>query len=140
MFRAQLPAALDFLAQKKRIEYLDLLKVHQILFEGLYPWDGKDRAEILPNSAIRKKGLYFSHPSECRLAVSEGLSFANDKKQMSNRPGFIMGMFAYGHPFLDGNGRTMLLIHHLATLIQILKKNIWRLNAGECIGLEQISR
>jgi cell filamentation protein len=30
---------------------------------------------------------------------------------MSNRPGFIMGMFAYGHPFLDGNGRTMLLIH-----------------------------
>ena len=22
-----------------------------------------------------------------------------------------MGMFAYGHPFLDGNGRTMLLIH-----------------------------
>ena len=30
---------------------------------------------------------------------------------MRNRPGFIMGMFAYGHPFLDGNGRTMLLIH-----------------------------
>ena len=111
LFRAQLPEALDFLAQKKRIEYLDFLKVHQILFEGLYPWAGKDRAEILPNSAIRKKGLYFSHPSECRLAVSEGLSFANDKKQMSNRPGFIMGLFAYGHPFLDGNGRTMLLIH-----------------------------
>lgn len=22
-----------------------------------------------------------------------------------------MGMFAYGHPFLDGNGRTMLLVH-----------------------------
>lgn len=111
LFRAQLPVALNFLAKKKRIEYSDFLKVHQILFEGLYPWAGKDRAEILPNSAIRKKGLYFSHPSECKLAVSEGLSFAHDKKQMSNRPGFIMGMFAYGHPFLDGNGRTMLLIH-----------------------------
>jgi cell filamentation protein len=22
-----------------------------------------------------------------------------------------MGLFAYGHPFLDGNGRTMLLVH-----------------------------
>ena len=111
LFRAQLPVALNFLAKKKRIEYSDFLNVHQILFEGLYPWAGKDRAEILPNSAIRKKGLYFSHPSECKLAVSEGLSFAHDKKQMRNRPGFIMGMFAYGHPFLDGNGRTMLLIH-----------------------------
>jgi cell filamentation protein len=111
LFRAQLPEALNYLAQKKRIEYADFLKVHQILFDGLYPWAGKDRAEILPNSAIRKKGLYFSHPSECRLAVSEGLSFAHDKKQMRNRPGFIMGLFAYGHPFLDGNGRTMLLIH-----------------------------
>lgn len=30
---------------------------------------------------------------------------------MATRPGFIMGLFAYGHPFLDGNGRTMLLIH-----------------------------
>ena len=111
LFRAQLPVALNFLAKKKRIEYSDFLNVHQILFEGLYPWAGKDRAEILPNSAIRKKGLYFSHPSECKLAVSEGLSFAHDKKEMNNRPGFIMGMFAYGHPFLDGNGRTMLLIH-----------------------------
>lgn len=36
---------------------------------------------------------------------------AQDKKQMDKRPGFIMGMFAYGHPFLDGNGRTMLLVH-----------------------------
>lgn len=30
---------------------------------------------------------------------------------MANRPGHVMGFFAYGHPFLDGNGRTMLLIH-----------------------------
>jgi cell filamentation protein len=48
LFRAQLPVALNFLAKKKRIEYSDFLNVHQILFEGLYPWAGKDRAEILP--------------------------------------------------------------------------------------------
>jgi len=23
----------------------------------------------------------------------------------------VMGLFAYGHPFLDGNGRTMLVLH-----------------------------
>jgi cell filamentation protein len=39
------------------------------------------------------------------------LSRAQEKKQMATRPGFIMGLFAYGHPFLDGNGRTMLLVH-----------------------------
>jgi fido (protein-threonine AMPylation protein) len=26
-------------------------------------------------------------------------------------PSKVMGLFAYGHPFLDGNGRTMLIIH-----------------------------
>lgn len=111
LFRAQLPAALDFLATRKRIEYSDFLEVHRILFEGLYPWAGKDRAEVLPTSAIKKGELYFSHPRDSKLAVMEGLSIAQDKKQMDKRPGFIMGMFAYGHPFLDGNGRTMLLVH-----------------------------
>ena len=111
LFRAQLPAALDFLAKRKRIEYADFLEVHRILFEGLYPWAGKDRAEVLPDSAVKKGALYFCHPRDCRLAISEGLSVAQDKKQMDKRPGFIMGMFAYGHPFLDGNGRTMLLVH-----------------------------
>jgi cell filamentation protein len=30
---------------------------------------------------------------------------------MNAKPGRVMGLFAYGHPFLDGNGRTMLLVH-----------------------------
>lgn len=30
---------------------------------------------------------------------------------MSEKPGEVMGLFAFGHPFLDGNGRTMLLVH-----------------------------
>ena len=32
-------------------------------------------------------------------------------RPMAGQPGEVMGLFAYGHPFLDGNGRTMLLIH-----------------------------
>jgi cell filamentation protein len=111
LFRAQLPAALDYLSTRKRIEYQDFLEVHHILFKGLYPWAGKDRADVLPASAVKKGNLYFCHPLDCRQAVSEGLHIAQNKKQIATRHGFIMGMFAYGHPFLDGNGRTMLLIH-----------------------------
>lgn len=111
LFRAQLPVALEFLASKKRIEYSDFLAVHRVLFEGLYPWAGKDRSEILPDKAVRKGELYFSHPQSCQRAVEEALSIAQDKNEMALRPGFVMGMFAYGHPFLDGNGRTMLLVH-----------------------------
>ena len=34
-----------------------------------------------------------------------------DKATMRQHPGEVMGFFAYGHPFLDGNGRTILIIH-----------------------------
>lgn len=111
LFRAQLNAALEFLANRKRITYADFLEVHRILFEGLYPWAGKDRAEVLPDKAVKKADLYFCHPQSCQRAVEEALAVAQDKNEMVLRPGFIMGMFAYGHPFLDGNGRTMLLVH-----------------------------
>ena len=111
LFRAQLPTALDFLAQCKRIEYSDFLEVHHILFSALYPWAGKDRNTVLPDRSISKGEVYFCHPKDCQRAIEEGLSFAQDKKEMAVRPGFIMGMFAYGHPFLDGNGRAMLLVH-----------------------------
>lgn len=111
LFRAQLNAALEFLANRKRITYADFLEVHRILFEGLYPWAGKDRAEVLPDKAVKKAGIYFCHPQSCHRAVEEALAVAQDKNEMVLRPGFVMGMFAYGHPFLDGNGRTMLLVH-----------------------------
>lgn len=111
LFRAQLHRALEFLASRKRISYEDFLEVHRILFVGLYPWAGKDRAQVLPDKAVKKADLYFCHPQSCRRAVEEALAVAQDKKEMAIRPGFVMGMFAYGHPFLDGNGRTMLLVH-----------------------------
>jgi cell filamentation protein len=34
-----------------------------------------------------------------------------DKDHMKARPGEIMGYLAYGHPFLDGNGRTIMTVH-----------------------------
>jgi hypothetical protein len=37
---------------------------------------------------------------------------------MKAKPGEIMGYLAYGHPFLDGNGRTIMTVHSvLAQLV-----------------------
>jgi cell filamentation protein len=47
----------------------------------------------------------------CQRAVEWGLSAGNNPKTMREKPGMAMGAFAWGHPFLDGNGRTMLLVH-----------------------------
>ena len=39
------------------------------------------------------------------------LAMGNDMKKMAASPGAVMGAFAWAHPFLDGNGRAMLLVH-----------------------------
>ncbi|UOD29693.1 Fic family protein [Massilia violaceinigra] len=111
LFRAQLPVALEYLAQCPRIRYEDFCNVHRLLFSGLYPWAGVDRAQLIPDKAISKGPVYFCHPHDCHRAVEDGLSRAQEGRQLASRPGFIMGLFAYAHPFLDGNGRTMLLVH-----------------------------
>lgn len=53
----------------------------------------------------------FEQSDRSQLAVQWGLAMANDVNVMRQKPGAVMGAFAWGHPFLDGNGRTMLLIH-----------------------------
>lgn len=111
LFRAQLPAVLAYLAECPRIDYNDFLAVHRLLFGGLYPWAGQDRSEVMPEKAITKGDVYFCHARDCRRAVEDGLRRAQEQGQMPTRPGFLMGLFAYGHPFLDGNGRAMLLVH-----------------------------
>jgi cell filamentation protein len=111
IFRANLPDAVRYLKRQKKLIYRHFLHVHHILFKGFYPWAGKDRAETAPECLINKGETYFSHPFSTELAVNEGLRLGQDSKTMRARPGEIMGLFAYGHPFLDGNGRTMLLVH-----------------------------
>ena len=60
LLRTQLPVALRYLAARQSIAYADFLAVHQILCGRLYTWEGKDRAPLLPDSAIKKGPLYFS--------------------------------------------------------------------------------
>lgn len=111
LFRASLDDAIAYLAKRKALAYADFLEVHGILFSAFYPWAGQDRAVTAPDIAVTKAGTWFSHPRDARLAVEEGLRIARDKQQLARRPGEVMGLFAYGHPFLDGNGRTMLVVH-----------------------------
>lgn len=111
LFRASLDDAITYLAKRKSVTYEDFLEVHRILFSAFYPWAGQDRAVTAPDIAVTKAATWFSHPRDARRAVEEGLRIARDKQQLARRPGEVMGLFAYGHPFLDGNGRTMLVVH-----------------------------
>jgi cell filamentation protein len=111
MFMAKLPEALSYLATQKAIDYQDFLMVHQILFSGVYPWAGRDRSEFDPPVWVEKATLRFAPPSEMKRAVNYGLQLGQDKRRMKNNPAEVMGLFAYGHPFLDGNGRTMMVVH-----------------------------
>lgn len=111
LFRLNLPLALGYLSAQPSLGYADFLHVHGLLFGAFYPWAGKDRNQVAPTVAISKGAVMFAHPADARRAVELGLSLARSPDTMLARLGEIMGLFAFGHPFLDGNGRTMLLVH-----------------------------
>lgn len=111
LFRAGLDEALVYVAKRRTLVYGDFLTVHGILFSAFYPWAGQDRAATASNIAVSKGDTVFSHPMDARRAIEEGLRIGQDKAALRQRPGEVMGLFAYGHPFLDGNGRTMLIVH-----------------------------
>ncbi|MCL2829864.1 MAG: Fic family protein [Betaproteobacteria bacterium] len=104
-------AAQQDLAGKAGLAYSDFLTVHRILFSEFYPWAGQDRVATMPGIAVKKGTVLFAHPLSSKLSVEQGLRLGQDREIMNRKPGEVMGLFAYGHPFLDGNGRTMLLIH-----------------------------
>lgn len=109
--RANLGNALDYLSGRKSIEYKDFLEVHRILFSSYYPWAGQDRLITAQHKAISKGIVSFCPPQDMRRAIDYGLKLGQDKKLMQQKSGEVLGLFAYGHPFLDGNGRTIMLIH-----------------------------
>ena len=60
---------------------------------------------------VSKGPVLFARPDLIQRAVGYGLEKGQDKAFMLARPGEIMGHLAYGHPFLDGNGRTIMVLH-----------------------------
>lgn len=110
-FVTGIDAALQRLAKIKRLSYADVLETHRILFEAVYPWAGQDRRTTAPDLAISKGPVLFAHPDHIERAVEYALAHGQDQKFMREKPGVIMGYLAYAHPFLDGNGRTIMVVH-----------------------------
>jgi cell filamentation protein len=110
-FTTGLDEAFAHLAESRVLTYGDVLKTHAILFGAIYPWAGQDRSQTAPNLTIKKGAVIFANAPEIRAAVEFALLKGQDKAYMRAKPGEIMGYLAYGHPFLDGNGRTIMTVH-----------------------------
>ncbi|CCD88184.1 putative cell filamentation protein [Bradyrhizobium sp. ORS 285] len=110
-FLTGIDAGLKYLERCSLLTYADVLQVHKILFEAVFPWAGEDRLKNAPLIFVSKGAVLFAHPKDIRRAVEHALDKGQNKAFMTERPGEVMGYLAYGHPFLDGNGRTIMLIH-----------------------------
>ena len=110
-FMTGLDEAFATLAKSRVLSYNDVLRTHGILFGAIYPWAGQDRARTAPKLTIRKGPVIFANAPEIRAAIEFALSKGQDTHYMRAKPGEIMGYLAYGHPFLDGNGRTIMTVH-----------------------------
>jgi cell filamentation protein, protein adenylyltransferase len=110
-FTTGLDEAFATLAKAKVLSYNDVLRTHGILFGAVYPWAGQDRTQTAPRLTVKKGPVIFANAPEIRAAVEFALRKGQDKEHMKARPGEIMGYLAYGHPFLDGNGRTIMTVH-----------------------------
>jgi cell filamentation protein len=115
-FTLGLEDAFKYLAGRKRLEYDDVLRTHKILFDAFYPWAGQDRLQTTPGLIVKKGDVIFAAPQEIRRAIDFALANGQDKAFMAAKPGEVMGYLAFGHPFLDGNGRAIMTIH--ATMAQ----------------------
>jgi cell filamentation protein len=110
-FLTGIDAALAHLEGRPTLTYGDVLHTHKTLFEGVFPWAGEDRLTNAPHLFIRKGAVLFTHPNDIRKAVDYALQKGQDKAFMRQKPGEVMGYLAHGHPFLDGNGRSIMLVY-----------------------------
>jgi len=110
-FLTAIDDAFAALTKREVLNYEDVLQTHKTLFDAVYPWAGQDRTRTAPLLTISKGPVIFANPPDIRRAVEFGLGLGQDKKTMIARPGEVMGYLAFGHPFLDGNGRTIMIVH-----------------------------
>ena len=110
-FVSGIEEAFSNLSQRPFLSYADVLGTHKALFKDIYPWAGQDRFQTTPDIAVSKGDILFAHPEAAQQAVEYALRLGHDKTFMSQHPGDVMGYLAYGHPFLDGNGRTIMVVH-----------------------------
>jgi cell filamentation protein len=113
-FRYRLAEAVASLKNADQITYRQVLDTHWILFQDVYPWAGQDRHTTAPGIAIAKgdRNDFFAHPRFAQDAVHYALRLGQDRPYMAEHPGEVMGYLAHAHPFLDGNGRALMVVHN----------------------------
>jgi cell filamentation protein len=116
-FEDHVHEAEEFLRGQPSVQYPQITETHRILFESVSPWAGQDRLENAPHLAIGRGGYktLFSHPAAIRQAVDHALILAGDAEYLLTHPGEVFGYFAHAHPFLEGNGRTILTVFNELT-------------------------
>ncbi|HEY2115948.1 MAG TPA: Fic family protein [Candidatus Angelobacter sp.] len=112
-FEAQILQAIRSLRRQPTVNYEQITETHRQLFDSVYPWAGQDRSENAPHIAIAKAGYktLFAHPADIRKAAEYALNRAKDTKYLRDHPGEVFGYLAHAHPFLEGNGRTILTVY-----------------------------
>lgn len=110
-FSTGIDEAFAQLSKRNPLSYADVLSTHKILFEAVYPWAGQDRSTTSPDIAVSRGGVLFAHPQYIQNAIEHALKLGSDSTTMRDKLGEVMGYLAHGHPFLDGNGRTIMVIH-----------------------------
>lgn len=112
IFQQKILGAIRYLRRVPVLKYEHVTETHRQLFISLYPWAGQDRSATAPTIAIGKGGYstLFSHPAACRLAAEHALRLGQDREYLRARPGEVFGYLAHSHPFLEGNGRTILTV------------------------------
>jgi cell filamentation protein len=149
VFLKNLGRAVEHLKHVERLTYWDVLDTHRVLFRDAYPWAGEDRQTTAPDLAIGKgeRNDLFAHPRFMQDAVHYALRLGQDRAYMTEPCGEVMGYLAHAHPFLEGNGRTlMVVLNELAyragisidwsrtdkdAYLQALTRELDRLGAGE---------
>jgi cell filamentation protein len=112
-FEQEVPQTLRVLRRLPTLSYEHIIETHRTLFSSVYPWAGQDRSQTAPNIAIAKGGYstLFAHPKVVQLAAQHALKLGQDKTYLREHPGEVFGYLAHAHPFLEGNGRTILTIY-----------------------------
>lgn len=111
-FEQEVLGTVRFLRRLPTLQYRHILETHHRLFNSLYPWAGQDRSTTAPDIAIAKGGYsnLFAHPDDCQRAAEYALHHGQDASYLRAHPGEVFGYLAHAHPFLEGNGRTILTI------------------------------
>ena len=112
-FRGRIGEALGALQRRPTLGYDDVRETHHRLFRDYYPWAGQDRLALLPDQAVGRGGRFelFAHPRDIGRAAEHALARAAGPEDMRKHPGEVFGLLAYAHPFLDGNGRSLMTVH-----------------------------